>query len=231
MKSYTEITSDLLNRRERYLIARKRKQKRILGAAAAACCCLILSIGIFKAGFLPFHNGETVDTPPASVIPEDRIVIHPIENIPVNKDRLNLNEEDRVEMTREELIGYYGVNYIPDVPDDIKPWPDEERGSICKRNGGTGEIYWDQNLLNFSSDGFERSVHLEVRKNGFPILDYLHFRGNEEASVINGTDVLIGLTESGYYYARFMYRDVGFVLDANGVSQDEFISIIRSLLD
>ena len=36
-------------------------------------------------------------------------------------------------------------------------------------------------------------------------MDYLHFKGTEEKSVINNIEVVIGLTEGGYYYAEFMY--------------------------
>ncbi len=232
MKSYETITNNLLKRRDRYVAVQKRRRDQIIGTASALCCGLLLffGIGVFSKDSA-LIGGETSAPLPSSAVSEDRIIIHSINNLTADRLLLDLKEEDYIEISREELIEYYGVDYIPDVPNDMKPWPNEESGGVFKRNGGIGEVYWDQNLLNFSSDDFKRNVHLEVRKNGFPLLDYLHFKENDKTSVISGTEVLIGLTESGYYYARFMYQDVGFVLDANGVSQDEFISIIRSLLD
>ena len=52
----------------------------------------------------------------------------------------------------------------------------------------------------------------------------------EEYSVINGTKVAIGLSDSGYYYAEFLYKDVGFRLIANGISEEELVAILSSLI-
>lgn len=60
--------------------------------------------------------------------------------------------------------------------------------------------------------------------------DYLYFKGTEERSVINNHEVLIGLTENGYYYSEFMYNGVGFLIDAEGVTEDEFVAIIASII-
>ena len=137
--------------------------------------------------------------------------------------------DDFVEMSREEMIDYYGVDYIPDVPEDIKPWEDQCCG-IYRRNGGTGEVYWDRDVFNFSNADFTRSISLEVEKGGIPWLDYLHLSANEEKSLINNVEVFIGQSESGYYYSEFMYEDVGFAMCAEGVSQDEFVAIIASII-
>jgi len=41
---------------------------------------------------------------------------------------------------------------------------------------------------------------------------------------------LIGLTENGYYHSEFMYNGVDFLVDAEGVTEDEFIAIIMSII-
>lgn len=47
-----------------------------------------------------------------------------------------------------------------------------------------------------------RLVHVEVDKGSYVLQGYLYFKGTEERSVINNHEVLIGLTENGYYYSR-----------------------------
>ncbi len=121
------------------------------------------------------------------------------------------------------------MDYVPDVPADIKIWPDHS-GVIYCRNGGTGEVYWDGNVLNFSNEDFTRLVHVEVDKGSYVLQDHLYFKGTEERSVINNHEVLIGLTENGYYYSEFMYNGVGFLIDAEGVTEDEFVAIIASII-
>lgn len=49
-------------------------------------------------------------------------------------------------------------------------------------------------------------------------------------SVINNIEFVIGLTENGYYYSEFMYNGVGFLIDAEGVTEEEFIAIITSII-
>lgn len=171
------------------------------------------------------NKGESPDNPAAN----NKIIINSIDGISADKMNICLLGDDFVEMSRDEMIAYYGVDYVPDVPLDMKAWADERSG-IFKRNGGVGDVYWDANVLNYSNEDFTRNVHLEVNKGSNVLQDYLYFKGTEEKSVINNVDVLIGLTENGYYYAEFMYNGVGFLLDAKGVTEDEFVAIIFSLI-
>lgn len=170
-------------------------------------------------------KGESPDNPAAN----NKIVINTINGIAADKMNIALMIDDFVELTREEMKEYYGVDYIPDVPADIKPWADEQSG-IYRRNGGTGEVYWDADILNYSNEDFTRSVHVEVDKGSYVLQDYLYFKGTEEKSVINNIEVLIGLTENGYYYSEFMYNGVGFLIDAEGVTEEEFVAIIASII-
>ena len=38
MKSYDELTNDLLERRDRYVADQKKKRKRVMGVATSLCC-------------------------------------------------------------------------------------------------------------------------------------------------------------------------------------------------
>lgn len=250
MKSCDEMVNSLMERRDRYVSAHKRRKAILTHTAVSMCCaCLVTLIGlsVWHGGMcntapteqtlsdalypsIKDHfnekNGESADDPTAN----NRIAINAFSG--TSSDRMNicLHTDDFIELTREEMVEYYGVDYIPDVPTDIIPWEDERSG-IFRRDGGSGEVYWDADILNFSNEDFTRNVHLEVDKGSYVLQDYLYFEGTEEKSIINNIEVLIGLTENGYYYAEFMYNGVGFLLDACGVTQDEFVSIIASVLD
>lgn len=249
MKNYDEVTNDLLERRDRYVAEQKMKRMRVVGISASVCCaCLValLGVGMWQGGVFDSmppdqtlndavypgikdtfdeSNGESADNTSAN----NKIVINSIEGISSGRMNIDLKLDDFVEMTRDEMIAYYGVDYIPDVPDDIKPW-EEGRSGIFKRNGGTGEVYWDSDILNYSNEDFTRSVYLQVDKGSYVFVDFICFEGTEEKSLINNVEVLIGLSENGYYYAEFMYNGVGFLLHAEGVTQDEFVAIIESIV-
>lgn len=240
MRNYDEVTNHLLERRDRYLAEQKRKRKKHMGVAISlSCFCMVflLGFGAWNSGIL--SPASTPNTPEQAIgdaqypgvndAVDDKIVINHIKAISSDRMNICLIVDDFVEMSREEMIDYYGVDYIPDVPADIKPWEDQCCG-IFKRNGGTGEVYWDRDILNFSNEDFTRSVSIEVEKGSIPWVDYLHLSANEEKSVINNVEVFIGQSENGYYYTEFMYKDVGFAMVAEGVSQDEFIAIIASII-
>lgn len=62
MKSYEEITNNLLERRDRYVVEQSRKRKRMMGAATSLCCCCLVAIMGF--GVWQSNNG-TPTLPPA----------------------------------------------------------------------------------------------------------------------------------------------------------------------
>ena len=258
MKNHDELTSDLLERRDRYVADQKRKRKTAMSIATSFCCvCLValLGFGMLQGGMFsttpPIIGGEQTlggdnsnpnpnestglndnkqnQNGQVSITNNNEIVINSIEGISADKMNIALMCNDRIEMSIEELCEYYGVNYVPDVPADIKLWPNQS-GEIFRRNGGTGEVYWDGNGLNFSNEDFTRSVHVGVDKGSYVLQDYLYFKGTEEKSVINDIEVVIGLTENGYYYSEFMYNGVGFFIDAEGVTEEEFVAIITSII-
>ena len=250
MKSCDEMVNSLLERREQYVTEQKRKRKIITRTATSMCCvCLValLGFGMWRGRMLntvvPDQTAEDTLYPgikdnfdaskgesPDDSAANNKIVINTIDGVLADKMNICLIGDDFVEMSHEEMVEYYGVDYIPDVPDDIKPW-DEERSGVYKRDGGTGEVYWDADILNYSNEDFTRNVHIEVDKGSYVLQDYFCFKGTEEKSVINNREVLIGVTKNGYYYSEFMYNGVGFLVNADGVTEEEFVAIISSLLD
>lgn len=242
MKNCDEMVKSLFERRERYAAEQKRKRKLALRVAGSACCvCLtvLLGFGIGQKETVPKqtaadavypgiqdcfdeNNSSSADDP----VRNNKIVINQISVLSGDKMNICLLEEDFVEMSRTEMMAYYGVDYIPQLPADICAWPDERSGIYMR----DGEVYWDADILNFSNEDFTRRVHLEVGKVSAISRDYFYLEATQEKSVVNNLEVFIGRTEDGYYYADFARQGVNFVLDAKGVTEDEFLAILSSLI-
>lgn len=246
MKNCDEMVNDLLVRREQYLAERKHRRRVIARAAASACCVCLVAL----AGFLVWRNekvpsspteqaaepvlsqqstGTTEETTTAATeerVTEDRIVIHPCNGVSLDVSNIDLSEDDFVEMSRDEMIDYYGVDYIPDVPSDVKPWAEESCG-VYRRDG---KVYWDADMLNYFNEDFTRRVHLEVCKEVFIVRDYLPYDGSDEMSVIRGVEMFLTRDANGGYYADFFYQNVEFLLSTQGLSEDEFLAILASLI-
>ena len=91
-------------------------------------------------------------------------------------------------------------------------------------------MYCDLQALNYSNEDFSRTVNVEVVKDGLPLCDYMLFEENKEKSIINNLEVAIGHSATGHYYAQFIYQNVGFQVIADGLTQDEFVAVISSLI-
>ena len=236
MKTYEETIRTVLDRAERMERQRKKRRAAYRAAAAWGCCaCLMLALGVgVWPGGMPgkpeLPGPESGVSDPA----EDKIVVGTVDAADAAGARLKMDIalmwDDFVEMTPEELAAYYGMDVMPQVPADVTAWEDQIFG-VFRRSGGTGEVYMDGNVLNFSDESFGRSVNLEVWKARGFISCVAFFDLMEERSVINGVEVALAVSEGGYYHAEFICNGVGFRLIAEGLSQEEVVDIVRSLTD
>lgn len=175
-------------------------------------------------------NNKIVVHQPDNPAVNNKIIIRQIEGVSVGRYDYNicLLGDDFVAMDKAELKEYYGINIFPTVPDDIKEW--EGQHGIYRRNGGTGEVYWDGKVFNYSNEDFSRTVNIEIKKDSLPLYHYVLLEEADEKSVINNVEVVIAHSDTGYYYTQFMYHNVGFQIIAGGLSQDEFVAVIESLI-
>ncbi len=233
MKTYNEIAENVFRRRDEYIAEKQLKRQRFTRTMMPICCtCLVAVIGFGALQvFLPHKQ-------PTHAEPKNTIIINEIDYLPHELDKFlfNLVLDDFVPMDKDELNDYYGINVFPMVPTDIKEWDDSTYG-IYKREGGKGEIYWDQMVLNYDNDDFSRGVNIEVKKGSLPVLDYVFGISNYDdrtddkaKSFINGTEVVLAMSDEACYHALFMYQDVGFCVNTRGLTQDEFIAVVKSLI-
>lgn len=160
----------------------------------------------------------------------DTVVVNRLEKAPDSQVMyIALMWDDFVEMDEQELIAYYGVDIFPAVPGDLIQWEGGSYG-IYRRDGGTGEVYHDGVDLKYSNEDLTRSVGIGVDKGTLPYT-FIAFEGPEDVSVIGGTEVVIGQWEDGCYYAEFLYQDVGFRITTQGLTLEELVSVIASLVD
>lgn len=248
MKNCNEMVNSLLERREQYETEKKQKRKMLTRTLTPICCfCLVVIFGFvaWQGGMFEAQpiqtandalysgikdnfdeiNGENPGNPKAN----NRIVINRIDGFSADRASICLLVDDFVEMNKAELNAYYGLDVFPSVPNDIVEWDDQIFG-VYRRNGGTGEVYSDQTVLNYSNDDFTRSINIELQTGAVPCLDYFFDIASEEKSMINNLEVYIGLSENGYYFASFLYQNVGFCVNANGLTQDEFVEVLSSII-
>ena len=221
MKSSEEMVTSLFERRVQYDAKQKQKKKIYIRAGAVlGCACLIVFAGI------GIRHGAVSDM----VQQGNKIVIGHADGIMIDSSRklnFELDPEDFVAMDKASLTEYYGTELFPKVPDDLKEWDDTQ--GVYRENGGTGDVYYDGVILNYSNEDFSRSVNLEIEKGKLPASDCAFFSELKEKSVINGTVVKIAEAD-GYYYAQFMYMDAGFRIISEGLTESEFVDIIASLI-
>ena len=248
MKSCEEMVDSLLERRSQYAAAQRRKRKVLTRVGISMCCvCLIalFGFGISQGGWFNMLSEQRMDNALYSDVEDtfdedkgestenlaanNKIIVRQIDSLSADAPNVCLAVEDFVPMDKDELNEYYGINVFPTVPDDMKEWREQQFG-IYRKNGGTGEIYWDGTVSNYSNGDFSRTINIEIKKNSLPLSDYALLQSTEEKSIINNNKIAIAQSANGYYYAQFMYCGVGFQIIANGMTQEEFVAVISSLI-
>lgn len=143
-----------------------------------------------------------------------------------------------IPMSEEELNTYYGLDVFPDVPDDLQLKNSQSLGIFSRdgeiywdQNRPEYKIYWDQNRLEYKGADDRRWLCVDVNKGGLPFYDFQVFPPAAEKSLINHQEVMIGQTPEGVLYAEFLYQNNGFSLGAEGLSQEEFIAVIESIIE
>lgn len=228
MKTYNEMADDIFRRRDEYRIKQKKQKKAAVGAISSfMCLCLVAAAGFYS---LSNENTSSNINAETSVSAENNIIINKAEIITDNNSRklnLNLYEADFISMNKSDLTKYYGTDVFPDVPKDLY---DHEKGlgyGIYKNNKG---VYWDQNVINYYNSDTTRSINIELCRNKLPFSDYGNLDNNNTKSIINRIPVNIGLLSEKMYMAEFIYKNVGFRIVFEGLSQEEMISVITSII-
>lgn len=258
MKTYHEMANSALRRIEKHKeIHQKRKQRirRITVPTLCFCFAAVLGIIIWKSEVSPrislsqpmpssgiagtdFGDITSSKEPSQFSETENVIVINQLESIISDHARadiaVDLSPDDFVKMSDSELNTYYGIDIFPSVPSDLTNWDTADDFSgygIYRREKGTGEVYWDQTVLNYSNSDFTRDINIEITKDHLPFVCFAVDKTEYQKSRINGTDIYIGISVEGIYQAQFMHNNVGFIFTGKGLSQEEFVAVIQSIVE
>ena len=260
MKNCDEMVGSLLRRRVEYEENRRKQRKTVLRLSGAVCSlALVVFIGAGVSGgwwltsqpelptVTPTQMREEPTEAQPTVMPTQPPVTEPPETEPVVEDDIVINEmedtsnelmyialmgDDFIPMTEAELRDYYGTEFVPEVPADLASLRRESHLGIYRRDGGTGEIYHDEQRLEWVTEDYSRGVSVTVRKDRLPYQFFALLNQEEmETSEIRGVEVFIGRTDYGTWLAEFLYKDVGFRICADGLTQEELVAVVASLLD
>lgn len=243
MKTCEQMTADVFRRMEEYTAAQKRKRKIAVRVAVPACClCFVAAVGLWLGGGnvskdstaneSAMINGNSFYMADAEAILEDsvdQLNIRQLPEIPQKQTQQNicLLWDDFVPMTDQELCSHFGMDIFPEVPEDLTRWPQEL--GLFRRDGGTGEAYWDGVALYYVSADEARSVTVNVLSGAVPPAFGL-WTETQEYSVVAGVQMALAKAENGYY-AEFMYGDIGFCVVTQGLSQQEFVQVLSSIVN
>lgn len=229
MKTYNEMADNVFLRRDQYKNRQKSRRKIITKVALSFSCAaaaLVVGVGIWQSGYTPNQQSSE---PSGGGGEENLIFINQIDDLPENSvEGIALFRNDFIRMTREELNKYYGINVFPEVPEDLKKW--EQVYGIYRRDDGKGELYWDRNDITYVNDDISRAIKISVETAGVPANHPVFYDKIPEKSVINGISVAIAKTKRGNLYGEFTYENTCFYIFAEGLSDEEFVTAIRSLI-
>lgn len=249
MKSYDETIRTVFDRMDAYETGLQKRRK-IIGNTVLSLSCICL---IALAGFLLIPGSEepllpgslevpTFDPPPETIhhdilYLENTVVVNSIDDISSEKNFIALHGNDYISMTAEEINAYFGMNIFPQVPGDLERELTYAGSTvhygIYRRDKGTGDVYFDSQQLIWADahyGNFTRRVAIEVYKDGMPLPCYSLIGEKYQPSTIKNVTVLIGQDPDGMYLVEMMYGDVCFRMYIVGLSQDEIVAIIESLI-
>lgn len=255
MKTYEEMTRDVLSRRDKELINRERKRKNAIRIGIPS----VAAAGIFGIAVLANAptGGRYIHQMIAEATSGDELGAYQPPNLRPNNIVFNdsspataeadiyLNSADFEEFTLEEMNNYYGLK-IDAFSDKYPEWTMNlgklgiyaEKGKTTESSTGGYNPYYQQNVLWWTLG--EKEVSVEVNMGRLPIHCVVYEFGDDAVSVINNVDVTLFHFVWEYpngepidtYYARFMYGGCGFEITAKGgVTEDEFIKAVELYTD
>jgi len=247
MKSCEEMTNSLLDRRQAYVAKKRQNQKRLITAGASLCVAVfvvLLGLGIGqKQSIYDISNPpvlgnntdileQTTGDTQTKVQTPDRISVNQLDAMPTQQDMyIALHRDDFVTLSEQEMLEYFGILVKPIVPEDLKPvfgsfGPD----GIYRRNGGTGEVYHDAQEYSYvNPEDYCRCIGIRYAKERLPYTCCIIPSDTYQASQISGEEIYIGQFED-IYIAEFFYKDVGFRVASDGLSQEEFVAVLASII-
>lgn len=233
MKNYDEMAESLFERRDEFNQIRKAKMKKVkIAVSTLSCFCLavLLGVGVMYKD-VPTSAPET--TSKITAKEENVIKINKVDSIESAMAKHNIPDAKNTVMSYDEMLKTFLVDVVPDLPDDLLAREDNKGTAGAYAVTVDGEIDAFA-LFDYSNETLSRNVDLEVYKGDvLAETDIGNWcdEGSFEKSKIKNTDVYISADSNGWYFAKFSNGETHFRLITEGLTQDELISVIESLVD
>lgn len=183
-----------------------RRKKSVLYAAIgiAACVCLIVGCLLpqFQKDFIYFNN---VSVPTATKI------------------KVSGDDIISVSMSIQELFSYYGLEQLPDTLGALKS---NDLSYYVLHKDSAGNILYDTNFFYYSSSDHLQTASIALTKKN---TSQRTFEKAVKYSEIDNTPVLLA-TSSTFYWAEFRLHDTSIQITTDGLCEEEFLSIVTSLI-
>ena len=150
-----------------------------------------------------------------------------------------------------QVTEYLGTEFRPSyIPSGIKGSTGTPSWEVVFNNDGT--IAYDTFGITYSENFIDeynpqkRTLNIEVSKEKLPIQCAMYLNDEEIASDINGIKLAVGYcrmdygpysekdkTPAGYYdvyVAEFMYKNIGYYVQSENLTQEEFINVLLSIV-
>ncbi len=143
-----------------------------------------------------------------------------------------------------QIIDYLGEDFRPDfIPDYLTEQEDYPQQIVFDLEGNV--VYDNFNYGYYENiDAFAvRSINIQVSKGKLPQTCTLYLADNTLPSKINGHEILASYSKQGVfdggdepssyqdvYYAEFVYSDIGYIVNTTGLTEDEFIQVLDSII-
>lgn len=150
-----------------------------------------------------------------------------------------LNCKDEVPWAPAKVIAYLGKDVRPSsLPDGLKPQFDygSYRQSVFIRKDGS--VYYDNITYRYLKDPHDLSsdqMKITVSKGKLPAVNLVYLGGknsedlSKSVSKIGHTNVSVQYFGKEYF-AEFMSQNVGYYVFSKGISQEDFIKVIQSMV-
>ena len=207
-----------------------KRQYKWLIAASAATLTIALTLGLGqlllpKKAAVELKAGQTIQ------LTEGNLVIHAITR---SSGKIGMPPDaDNVELAFSDLPAIFGRAPIPELPLALKP----ESETISALMFRSGTVFMMSGITYGIGDPAGPRVVFDLNDQGeLPLTDCLFV--SEEASVWNGIDLMMGVgefeTETGFveqYVARFVVHDIGYQVQATGLTGEQFLDVLSALID
>jgi len=205
-----------------------KRQYRWLIAASAAVLVLILAFGLVRLlrepAAVDLSAGQTI------TLAKGKLTIHAITR---TGGRIGMPPDaESVELALSDLPAIFGRDPIPDLPFDLKP----EFDTISTLMFRSGTVFLMNGITYGRGDPAGPRVVFDLNDQGDLPLTDCQF-GTEQESTWNGVALLLGVeqveTDAGaieQYIARFVVHNIGYQIQATGLTGVQFLEILSIVM-